>query len=239
MNVVLALSALIAKRFKLLILQFLDLSFSTPARNLAADEWLLIQAESGARGPTLRFWESPIHFVALGYTNRAETEANLPVCRAAGVPITRRVSGGGTVLQGPGCLNYALIHPIAPGETLNVEATNKMVMETQRAAFEKLLGEAVTVAGHTDLATRNLKFSGNAQRRKARYFLFHGTVLLDFDLELVQRLLRPPSKEPEYRAQRSHRDFIRNLPVTRDKVKAALCAAWHADAVAASIEWAN
>ena len=217
-------------------MQFLDLSFPTPARNLAADEWLLNQAESGARGATLRFWESPTYFVALGYTNRSHVEADEAACRAHEVPILRRVSGGGTVMQGPGCLNYALIHPIEPGQTLNVEATNKMVMETQRAAFEQLLGEPVSVAGHTDLATGNLKFSGNAQRRKSRYFLFHGTILLDFDPELVQQLLRPPSKEPDYRARRSHRDFIRNLPVARDEVKSALRAAWQADAVAAAVE---
>ena len=229
-------SAVDSKRSKLFALQFLDLSFDTPARNLAADEHLLIQAENGARGPTLRFWESTEYFVALGYTNRAETEANLPACAAQNVPVLRRVSGGGTVMQGPGCLNYALVHPIAPGQTLNVEATNKLVMETQRAAFEKLLGEAVSVAGHTDLATGDLKFSGNAQRRKARNFLFHGTILLDLDLELVQRLLRPPSKEPEYRANRSHREFIRNLPVSREEVKNALRAAWNADDVAASVE---
>lgn len=210
-------------------MQLLDLSYPTPAQNLAADEWLLIQAEAGARPATLRFWESPAYFVALGYTNRAATEADIETCAAANVPILRRVSGGGTVMQGPGCLNYALIYPIAPGETLNVAATNKLVMETQRAAFETLLGERIVIAGHTDLATGDLKFSGNAQRRKARNFLFHGTILLDFDLELVQHLLRPPSKEPEYRARRSHRDFIRNLPVSRDAVKAALCGAWGAD----------
>lgn len=216
-------------------MQFLDLSYPTPALNLAADEWLLNQAEAGARGPTLRFWESPAYFVALGYTNRADTEADIAACAAEGVPILRRVSGGGTVVQGAGCLNYALVHPIAPGETLNVEATNKLVMETQRAAFDTLLGERVVIAGHTDLATGDLKFSGNAQRRKARHFLFHGTILLDFDLELVQRLLRPPSKEPDYRARRSHRDFIRNLPVARAHVKAALCAAWGANERAETI----
>lgn len=216
-------------------MQFLDLSFRAPAQNLAADEWLLHQAEIGARGSTLRFWESPIYFVALGYTNSSHVEADEAACRAANVPILRRVSGGGTVMQGPGCLNYALVHPIAPGETLNVEATNKLVMETQRAAFAKLLGEDVAVAGHTDLATGNLKFSGNAQRRKTRFFLFHGTILLDFDLELVQRLLRPPSKEPSYRANRSHRDFIRNLPVSRAEVKAALRQAWNADESAETI----
>ena len=194
-------------------MQFLDLSFPDGAANLACDEWLLERAQAGARGPTLRFWESPSYFVALGYTNRAAIETNLEACAQAGAPILRRVSGGGTVLQGPGCLNYALVHPIAPGEVLNVEATNKMVMETQRAAIEKVLGEAVKVEGHTDLAVAGRKFSGNAQRRKTRYFLFHGTVLLDFDLELVGRLLLPPSKEPGYRARRAHGEFIRNLPL--------------------------
>lgn len=216
-------------------LQFLDLSFSDGASNLACDEWLLERAEAGGRGPTLRFWESPTYFVALGYTNRAETEANLMACAAAGVPILRRVSGGGTVLQGPGCLNYALIHPIAPGETLNVEATNIMVMETQRATIEKLCGERVAVEGHTDLAIAGRKFSGNAQRRKARHFLFHGTILLDFDLALVERLLLSPSKEPNYRARRAHGEFIRNLPVSRAAVKAALRVAWDAQGMGETV----
>ena len=206
---------------------------------MAADEFLLDQAESGARGATLRFWESPNYFVALGYTNRAAVEADEAACAAAGVPILRRVSGGGTVLQGPGCLNYALIHPIPDGQTLNVEATNRTVMETQRAAFETMLGERVTVAGHTDLAWGDLKFSGNAQRRRARNYLFHGTILLDFDVELVQRLLRAPSKEPTYRASRSHREFIRNLPLARDAVVTALRNAWDAHETAPAIEIAE
>ena len=191
---------------------------------------------TGARGPTLRFWESPAYFVALGYTNRAQTEADLTACAAMNVPILRRVSGGGTVTQGPGCLNYALIHAIAPGETLNVEATNKLVMETQRAAFERVLGERVDVAGHTDLAVAGRKFSGNAQRRRARYFLFHGTVLLDFDLELVGRLLKSPSKEPDYRARRAHGEFIRNLPLSHEEVKRALRRAWNADEAGEAVE---
>lgn len=209
-------------------MKFLDLSLPTPAENLAADEALLEAAEAGDCGPILRFWESPISFVTLGYTNRAATEANLAACEAAGVPVLRRVSGGGTVLQGPGCLNYALIHPIPNGESLNVEATNCMVMKTNQRAFKAATGQDVEMAGHTDLAIEGRKFSGNAQRRKSKFFLFHGTALIDFDLKRVQSLLRPPSKEPDYRAQRSHLDFITNINATREQVKAALCEAWGA-----------
>ena len=193
-----------------------------------ADEALLEAAENGEIGPILRFWESPVYFVTLGYTNRAATEANLPACEAAGVPVLRRVSGGGTVLQGPGCLNYAVVYPIPNGESLNVEATNCLVMKTNQRAFKAATGKEIEMAGHTDLAIGGRKFSGNAQRRKSKFFLFHGTTLIDFDLKLVQTLLRPPSKQPNYRASRSHLDFITNLDVSRAQVKAALCDAWEA-----------
>ena len=86
----------------------LDLTLSTPAENLAADEALLDEREATAGEPVLRLWESPEHFVVVGYSNRVGTEVNEPACRARGIPILRRCSGGGTVLQGPGCLNYAL-----------------------------------------------------------------------------------------------------------------------------------
>ncbi len=209
-------------------MKFLDLWFDSPAHNLALDEALLESAEAGQSGPILRFWEAPHYFVALGYTNAAAIEANLPACAAQDVPVLRRCSGGGTVLQGPGCLNYALIFPIAEGQSLNVTATNALVMETNRAALQNALGQNVELAGHTDLALENRKFSGNAQKRKSRFFLFHGTLLLDFDLNLVQSLLLPPSKAPDYRARRSHLEFIRNIPASRDAVKTALRQAWNA-----------
>lgn len=209
-------------------MHFLDLSFASPAHNLALDEALLESAEAGQSGAVLRFWESPAPFVALGYTNRAHIEANEAACEAQKVPILRRCSGGGTVLQGPGCLNYALVYPIAPEQALNVTATNDFVMETNCAALQSALGLRVALAGHTDLALEGRKFSGNAQKRKARFFLFHGTILLDFDLDLVQTLLLPPSKEPPYRASRSHLEFIRNIPLGREAIKTALRNAWGA-----------
>ncbi len=211
-------------------MQFLDVSFQSPAENLACDEALLESAARGQTPPTLRFWESPTYFVTLGYTNRAAQEANLAVCAARGVAVLRRCSGGGTVLQGPGCLNYALVYPIPPGSALQVTATNDFVMETNRRALQNVMGVPVERAGQTDLAIGGRKFSGNAQKRKPNYFLFHGTLLLDFDLELVQTLLLAPPKQPDYRAHRSHLEFIRNLGVSRESIKTALREAWSAEA---------
>ena len=83
--------------------------------------------------------------------------------------------------------------------------------------------------GHTDLAIGERKFSGNSQRRRRHFLLFHGTFLLNFDLALVSELLPMPSKQPDYRESRPHADFLTNLKVPADEVKAALRRAWKAE----------
>jgi len=208
--------------------QLLDYSARSPEENLALDEALLEAAEAGHSSPMLRFWESSRTFIALGYTNRAAIECDVSQCARRNIPILRRVTGGGTVMQGPGCLSYALVQHIESGDSLNVGATNDTVMEAVRRALNPLLNGEVERHGHTDLTWRGRKFSGNAQKRKARHFLFHGTILLDFDVELVQRCLRPPSKQPDYRASRNHLDFIGNVPLEREAVKIALALAFGA-----------
>jgi lipoate-protein ligase A len=229
-------------------MKYLDLTFPTPEENLSCDEALLDCCESGAGPEVLRFWEPRQHFVVVGYSNRVEREVNVEACRKRGIPILRRCSGGGTVLQGPGCLNYALVLRIDSNPALEtVTGTNRFVMERNRAALEKFLAggsrrlEALlpnfqlptsnfqlSIHGHTDLAMDGRKFSGNAQRRKSHAVLFHGTFLLYLDLALVNSLLPMPSKEPDYRRNRSHAEFLINLNVSAAEMKAALTQTWEA-----------
>lgn len=226
-------------------MKLLDLTLDTPAENLACDEALLdLCEEEGVE--TLRFWESRQHFVVVGYGNSVEREVNVSECKKRGTPVLRRCSGGGTVLQGPGCLNYNLTlrvpataqtsrTSLATHEPLfTVTGTNEFVMERNRAALEQLLDVKVAVQGHTDLAcatsdSRWLKFSGNAQRRRRHSLVFHGTILYDFNLPLIDVLLNFPSAQPNYRAGRGHSEFLCNIPATGENIRDALRFAWKAD----------
>ena len=230
-------------------MKLLDLTFPTPAENLACDEALLDRCDE--RGEeTLRFWESPVPFVVVGYGNRIASEVNGEECQRRAIPILRRCSGGGTVVQGPGCLNYNLTLRIdQDGPLATVTGTNEFVMERNRAALEQLLGLNVAVKGHTDLAFQEvesgaatppfnsqpttlkfpwLKFSGNAQRRRRHALVFHGTILHGFDLSLIDALLRFPSAQPDYRASRGHTQFVRNVRASPPRLRAALTSAWDA-----------
>ena len=216
-------------------MKVLDLTLPTPAENLAADEALLDAAETDESDEILRFWESKDYFVVVGYANRVAAEVNVPACETRGVRILRRCSGGGTVVQGPGCLNYALILRITEaGPTRSIHTANQFIMERNRSALAGLTSDSrlqtpdFLVCGHTDLALNGLKFSGNSQRRRRNFLLFHGTFLWNFDLALVSELLPLPSLQPDYRRARSHEEFVTNLNTTPAAIKSALSTAWQA-----------
>jgi lipoate-protein ligase A len=212
-------------------MKYLDRTWPAPSADLAVDEALLDACEDGTvPGGVLRVYEPRETCVVVGYGNRRGVEVDLAACGAASVPVLRRASGGGTVVLGPGCLAYAVVLPVAAHPGLEtVTGTNRWVMERQRAVMERVLGEPVVVCGHTDLVAGGRKFSGNAQRRRSRALLFHGTFLLEFDLGVISRLLRMPSWQPEYRGGRLHDAFVRNLGVGAGRVKEALREAWGAE----------
>jgi lipoate---protein ligase len=218
-------------------MKLLDLTLSSAAENLACEEALLEACEESGGEEILRFWEAREPFVVVGYANKVVTEVNLDACTAKKLPIFRRCSGGGTVLQGPGCLNYALVLRITDdGPCRTITSANQFIMERNRAAIEALFLKSeignrkseIVINGHTDLTLNGRKFSGNSQRRKRNFLLFHGTFLLNFDLTLICEFLRMPSLQPDYRADRNHDDFLVNLNLPADQVKAALRKAWHA-----------
>jgi lipoate-protein ligase A len=202
----------------------------TPEEHLAWDEALLDWAESGEGGEALWFWESTVPFVAVGYGQSVQREVNVAQCDARGIPVLRRCSGGGTVVQGPGCLNYGLVLRITtPDPAATISTANASIMERQRRALATLMSDEVAVSGHTDLAVAGRKFSGNSQRRRQGHLLFHGTILLNLDLELIDLFLKSPSRSPQYRAGRAHQEFVFNTGLRRQAVEAALRAEWKAN----------
>jgi len=210
-------------------MNFCDLTLTTPEENLACDEALLDLAEEGQSGEVLRVWEPRQYFVVVGYSNKAAVEVNLPYCQLHTIPVLRRCTGGGAVLQGPGCLNYSLVLRLAraaPPES--IAAANAFVLHRHQAALAALLRAPVEMRGHTDLAIGGLKCSGNSQRRKRQFLLFHGSFLLHLDVSMVEGTLRSPSRQPEYRLNRSHSDFLINLGVPAARIKEALVKCWSA-----------
>jgi lipoate---protein ligase len=210
-------------------MQYTEVTLGDPASNLACDEALveLFEARCATDG-ILRIWEPENHFVVLGHSNRIDSEVDFAACESERLPIFRRLSGGGTVMQGPGCLNYSLILRNGVDIPLDIAESFQVVLEHHKQCIQEMIGDPVEIAGVSDLVIKGRKFSGNAQYRKRRFTLVHGTFLLNLDLAIVARCLRLPSKQPAYRQNRSHGCFMRNLHLDPLNVRQALRAAWSA-----------
>ena len=208
-------------------MRYLDFTCDTPANYLACEEALLDACESGQSGELLWCWEPRTPFVVLGYSNPIRSEVHLAACAPRGVAVVRRLSGGGAVLQAPGCLNFSLYLDLTRDACATSRGTTAFVLARHQALLAALLGRPVAVRGG-DLAVENRKCSGSAQRRRQRFALFHGTFLLSLDMDLMDAVLPMPSRQPAYRQGRAHRRFLTTLPVTATRLTAALREAWDA-----------
>lgn len=201
-----------------------DISFHTPQENIFFDEVLLDLAERGLSGEALRFWESDQFFIVLGRISKGEDDLKLDAVRRDGIPVLRRSSGGGTVLQGKGCLNFSLV--------LSKESRPELSGIRQSYAF--ILGQVVRALKRFNVACRYFpisdialtgsqkKISGNAQKRSRNFILHHGTLLYDFDLRKIEDYLEMPADIPPYRAGRPHLDFVDNIPLSANQLKEGL-----------------
>ena len=185
-----------------------------------AAEWEMFQAvEAGTASGAWRVWEAPGPAVCVGRRGSVG-QVHEPACLDDGVPVVRRESGGGAVVLGAGCLNYALVVPLTLRADLLDVAESFQIILGQLARALGLPG--LGVAGTTDLALSGHKVSGNAQRRGRRALLHHGTLLYGFDASLATRYLAEPERQPTYRARRRHADFLGNLPLSADRLRRAV-----------------
>jgi lipoate-protein ligase A len=199
--------------------------FDDPQSNLDYDDELLRRAENGA-GERIRFWESSSYFIVLGRTGVIEDDVHVEAAAAGRIPVLRRSSGGGTVLQGPGCLNFAVILSKKANPALeSISGSYRCILEKVIAALatQGVLAEFRPVCDLV-LSSTEKKFSGNAQRRGRDHILHHGTILHSFDLVLVSRYLKMPQKMPDYRNARPHDLFVTNIPVVSGAVRDAVAA---------------
>ncbi len=215
----------------------LDLTLPTAAENVALDEALLEWAENeDPAWEFLRLWESPRPAVVVGRSSRVPQEVNENACCEQQVSIVRRSSGGAAIVAGPGCLMYAVVlsYQLRP-ELKDIGRAHSEVLGRIAKSLQQEspdLGQ-LTRAGTSDLVFNSAdnpaaarKFSGNSMRARRTHFLYHGTLLYDVDLRLIETYLQVPPRQPEYREGRSHREFVANLPLSQAALLRAIDRAW-------------
>lgn len=132
--------------------------------------------------------------------------------------ISRRASGGGTVFHDlENNLNYSLFFSTKENpELYPVKDSYKILLGLIQNSLNKqnIISNQDGKSDITILENSIVKkISGNAQFRKKDFLVQHGTLILNTKLfdKVVQNLSHPP-EEPDYRKNRTHKDFLTSLP---------------------------
>lgn len=168
--------------------------------NLAAEEALLDRF--AADGPALFFYVNTPAIV-VGKNQNPWREAATGWARREGVPLARRVSGGGTVWHDEGNLNFSLI-------VSRKEYDQTRVFNQTRAALADLGVETFLRDGNS-LVVEGRKISGTAFCFRGAAVLHHGTLLIRSDLDRLRRAMIPALPDVETRAIASRPASVLNL----------------------------
>ena len=171
------------------------------------DEMLARTREDGfAR---VRVYEPPEVSVVIGRGGRQELELNTANIAADGVPLYKRAGGGCSVVLDPGNLIVSVAIPLPGiGGIKTVFAGISSWVITALTACDV---PGVKQRGISDLALGERKIGGSCIYRTRGLVYYSTTLLLDPDLDLVDRYLLHPPREPDYRLGRSHRKFMGSL----------------------------
>ncbi len=158
--------------------------------HMALDEVLLDRVIAGLRRPTLRIWEWVERALVIGSHQSVINEVDVVAARELGFTLTRRMSGGGTMLCEPGrTITYSLYLPESVVAGINFRKSYALLDGWAVRAFVEL-GVPAAYREINDIISPRGKIAGAAQARRRGFVLHHTTIAHTMDVDLVPRVIR-------------------------------------------------
>ena len=160
---------------------------------LAADQALAQRVWMNLSQPTLRLYTYRSHCALVGRFQNIENEIRVEYCRANGIVINRRPTGGGAIIMGADQLGVALTIP-GRGED-NYAQAREMMGNFSEGLVRGLhqLGVEAKFRRKNDIEVNGKKLVGlGVYRAPSGGLLFHASMLVDLDIELMLRSLNTP-----------------------------------------------
>lgn len=166
--------------------------------------------------PWLRVYEPRDVRLVIGRHQDPARELLIEQAQADGVPVHRRVSGGGAVVLAPGMV-------VVAARLVNAELGTTCYLDRMNTALapavRSICGVAPVCRGHGDLAMTGAdgverKVLGASLRQTSKLVYYLGVFLVQDAVPLMERYLASPSRQPEYRAGRGHGAFCTHLSLS-------------------------
>lgn len=183
-------------------MRYIHNTSTDPAFNLAAEEWLLRHTEQDV----FMLWRNA-PAVIVGRNQNARAQIDETYVRARGLPVIRRLSGGGAVFHDLGNVNFTFLSlHHAAGSGLDFARFTEPVIAALRA-----MGLDCAFDGRNDLTLDGRKISGNAQHIWGDRVLHHGTLLFSAGMTDLTGALRVDPLKYRDKAVKSVEKRVTNI----------------------------
>lgn len=189
--------------------RLLDTGERPAAENIALNQALLTGRQQDVTPSTLRFLGFQPSAL-LGFHQSAAQELNLDYCRSKGIPVQRRITGGGALYCDNRQLGWELyLHKRELG-TADMTAIAQRICVAVAGGISRL-GIAAQFRPRNDLEVDGRKIGGTGGAFDGDAILYQGTLLIDFDVELMLRVLNIPAEKLSDKAIASARERVTSL----------------------------
>lgn len=180
------------------------------AVNMAKDHAILHGLSLKGSFPTLRLFRWDHASVTLGYFQKIKECVNTSFCRKNGISVTRRETGGGTVMHHME-LTYSFTLPAGSGIVpVSVEDSFRAIISPVIGSLRKLSLDA-EFRPVNDIVINNRKISGSAQVRRRGVLQQHGTLIMDMDNDLISSALIQDDKKLKSRGFKSAHESVTSI----------------------------
>lgn len=189
--------------------RLIDTGLRPAAENIAINRAMLEAHQQGQIPHTLRFLRfTPSALV--GFHQSVEQELRVDYCAAHGIAIQRRITGGGAIYFDETQIGWELYLDRKTLGTADMQEISRRICELAAAGIRRL-GVDAYFRPRNDIEVHGCKISGTGGAFEGDSIMYQGTLLIDFDIEKMLRVLRIPAEKLSDKAIASARERVANL----------------------------
>ena len=160
-------------------------------------------------GNGMLVWQPERTMIVLGQSNTPERSLITENVEADNIPVTKRPTGGEAVVLSPlmAVITIAREFREMTASKDFFRVINGMMLDVLADLGVKNYG----MKGISDITIGDRKILGSSMHRREKRLVYHAVLNIREDPGIFERYLKHPGREPDYRLNRRHGEFVTSL----------------------------
>ena len=157
-------------------------------------------------GNGMLVWQPAGTQIVLGQSNTPERSLIIENIEADNIPVTKRPTGGEAVVLTRQMAVITVAREFR--ETITSKDFFKVINAMMLDVLSDLGVKNYGTKGISDITIGNRKILGSSMHRREKRLVYHAVLNISEDSGIFERYLKHPGREPDYRLNRRHSEFI-------------------------------